>query len=377
MALLLSPAAAVVAGCLGATLAFLRTSAVLPDSAIREGDLKIGSSSPAQECTCIERWARRLAAMPWRFTRRLADIARAKPSSGELTRLRALPIALIVNSLLIFIFIGGALAVENNAKDSVAESPPIAEAGSEPAAEPPLKKDTERDEEKTYADLCPALPDPLVIGHGLGQAFRHDGGFKAGCGTPARQVRETGAWFSAGICDGQLRSVAITSSPTGRDAVLLYGAAARFAWRSALREELVSAEAAHPAEGDVFLVEILAGTYGFARTAPSGGWGSSKVHTCTEVTATGRPFAELYPPMLLQWRNLLERRASWSWPLREGPTGAALVFAAYPSGTVTARGTCPSDFYCYMYVGGARWSGEGTAYVSLDELSPYMPPSDP
>lgn len=376
MTLFLSVAITVIVAFLVTTLAFLRTFAVVADSAIREDDLEIDGLSVAQECSCVARWARRLTTLPGRLGKYLAKAARATPPIGELTRLRALPVGLIASSVLVFAVIGSALGAEG-AMEGPGKGPPSV------ATEPDstvsvtsgggVEEEGVEEGEETYADLCSELPNPLDIGHGIGPLFRYDGAFKAGCGTKARRVRETGAWFAAGICAGQLRSVAVS---TQDDKALLYGEGAWFAWQAAQHGELASAEVEHPAGGDVYAVETTAGTYGFARTASGSGSGSGKLHDCREVTGTARPFAKLPPPMLRLWRDLVEWRAAWSWPLHEDTTGGAIAFVAYPSGALTARGACVGDFSCYLEVDGDRWPGDETAYVSLGELAPYMPPPD-
>ena len=78
------------------------------------------------------------------------------------------------------------------------------------AVEPPL----------TYASLCPSRPDPLSIGHGLGELFRRDGAVQAGCGGPALQLAAGGPWVAAGVCAGNLRSVGV--SAPGRPPALIY-----------------------------------------------------------------------------------------------------------------------------------------------------------
>jgi hypothetical protein len=375
LAFLLPPPLVVLAGMLGSGAASLRCLAVVGDSADKEGRLELGSVSPAEECSCIKRWARRVATLPGRSAQYLARVATAPAPAGKLTRLRALPVALPIASLAVFLAIGTAIGAEKIVEKP--GEPPVADAasGPPPAPGPPVGNpfSDSVDEVPTYAQSCPELPDPAAIGHEMGELFRYDGAFKAGCGTEARQVAGTGVWFAAGVCAGQLRSVAVARDG---EAALLYGAAARFAWRAALGGELVGAEAAYPAGADVFVVTTSSGSYGFVRKASSDGSGG-RVRDCTDVTGTARPFAELPPPMMLHWRNLVERRAAWSWPLREDAAGDALVFDAYPGGAVTARGACASELSCYLDVDGIRWPGDETAYVSLDELAPYMPPPAP
>lgn len=364
-------AIATAAALAGSIAASARVAAAVGDSAVKEGDLEIEGVSAAQECSWIELWAQRLAALPWRLTAYVARLARAKPAAGKVSRLRAYPVAWAASCALVFTGTSAALAFEE-LTDGPDGSPPRATKPETPPGAPGRDEDPPA-EERTYEEACPELPDPLDIGHGLGALFRHDGGFKAGCGTEPEQVPGTGVWVSAGMCAGQLRSVAV--APPHGEAVLLYGPGARFAWQAALSGDLVSAEAASPAGGDVYVVEVGAGSYGFARRPPVGRSGGGPVRDCTDVTGTGRGFVELLPPMLALWGNLVEWRAGWSWPRQADRD--ALVFDAHPDGAEVAQGACASDLFCQLETPEETWDWDEPAYVSLDELAPYMPPELP
>jgi hypothetical protein len=218
------------------------------------------------------------------------------------------------------------------------------------------------------------MPDPFEIGHGLGSLFWVDGAFKAGCGTEAEEVSATGAWIARGICEGQLRSLAVFGNDGEKG--ILYGAAARFALDAAADGELVSAEAAEPEGGDVFVVTTLEGAYGFSRRPAEGGDGASEAQACTDVTGTDRPLAELPPAMLLHWKNLLDDRAAWSWPVIDGTDDRALVFTASGSEEVVATGSCSSLWSCSLASDGPVSTIEGRSWVTLDDLSLYMPPEE-
>lgn len=225
----------------------------------------------------------------------------------------------------------------------------------------------------TYEESCPELPDPALIGHGLGELFERDGAPKAGCGSMPVEVPRTGAWAAAGICEGELRSVAVA----GREgsAVMLYGLPAEFAWEEARAGNLVGAEAAYPAAGDVDLVETLRGTYGFARSSRSIRPGKEELRWCGEASGLARPFVQLPPPLLFLWLELLEHRAAWSWPVADSTdSDGSVAFAGYPGEELIAIGGCETDTDCHLLVDGKRWPNEGTAYVSVPELQPYMPP---
>lgn len=374
LTLILPPWVAVAVGLLGTGLVAIRGLAVIGDSANRESDLEIGNLSPADECPHIEVWARRIAALPGRLPARLGSTVNDVPAPGKIRGARLATLALTVGAVLAYAGIASALLYKEarsperepahpHVSDKAPSVEPAGRAGGEvltPLSDP------------TYENECPELPDPLKIGHGLGDLFRFDGAFKAGCGTEPQQVLETSAWFSRGICAGRLRSVAVAG--LDGEKAILYGAAATFALHAARTGELVSAEGASPAGGDVYVIETLTGSFGFARQAATSEAESGRVRDCRDVTGTARPFVELPPPMLLLWRNLLERRSAWSWPIPDGVGVGALTFVAHSE--ETAAGACVSDFSCYLEVDGVRWPGKGTAYVSLAEL-PYMPPPAP
>jgi hypothetical protein len=374
LALALAPWIAVLAGLLGTGFAGLRAFSMIGDTANREADLEIGNLSPADECPHIGIWGRRISALPGSAPERLGSAVDDVPAPGKIRGARLITLALAAGALLAYA--GTAVGLVYKEVRSPHRDQGSKYANHDSGEEPSDHKgdgDLSPLPLPTYEDECPDLADPLAIGHGLGRLFRIDGAFKAGCGTEAEQVLGTGAWFSRGICTGRLRSFAVTDSRG--DGAILYGAAARFALRAAQRGELVSAEEAAPAGGDVYVVETLSGSYGFARQAATSGSSGEEVRDCTEVTGTDRPFAELDPPMLLHWRDLVQLRAAWSWPVREDIPGDSLAFASYPDGEIVAHGGCTSEFSCYLEVDGDIWPGNETSYVSLDEFKPYIPPS--
>jgi hypothetical protein len=370
LALILPPWIAVALGLLGAGFIALRGLAVIGDSANKESDLKIGNLSPADECPHIEVWARRIAALPGQLPARLGSTVNDVPAPGKIRGARLATLALTAGAVLAYVVTASALLYkEARPPEREPAHPHVADKA--PGVEPANRGGDEvlpTPSDRTYENECPELPDPLEIGHELGGLFRFDGAFKAGCGTEPQQVLETDAWFSRGICAGRLRSVAIAG--LNGEKAILYGAAATFALHAARTGELVSAEGASPAGGDVYVVETLTGSFGFARQAATSEAQGGLVRDCRDVTGTARPFAELPPPMLLLWRNLLERHGAWSWPIPDGAEVGALTFVAHSE--EIAAGACVSDFSCYLEVDGIRWPGDETAYVSLAEL-PHMP----
>lgn len=226
-----------------------------------------------------------------------------------------------------------------------------------------------------YADLCPALPDPLEISHGLGPLFRRDGAVEAGCGGPAENVAGNGdVWFSLGMCEGTLRSLAVSATATGGEPVLLYGEPAQFAWEAARTGELRSAEVAKPGSGDLDIVTTVDGSYVFARSSPSLRARSKKAKECAEIDEVARPFVMLPPPLAGLWfQDVIE--SGWTWPLSKADEPEKFVFFDEDLGVLEASGGCRGYGSCYFDPEEAprRWS-TGAAAVSLAGLSEFMPP---
>jgi hypothetical protein len=221
----------------------------------------------------------------------------------------------------------------------------------------------------TYAELCPHLPDPRKIGHGLGQLFEEDDAIKAGCGTSAFQVPETTTWVAAGLCVGELRSVAV-SSPN-LPPVITYGQASEFIWAEAQAGELVAVEAASPGDGDVVLVETRRGTYGFARSKRSAVSGNPRARSCNRVGGVAEPFARIPPPLLVLWAELIHDDATWYWPTydQDGETESV----AFISTEGVDQGECSTDDLCSLDVSGTERTREGGEFTKLAALSEYMP----
>ncbi len=226
----------------------------------------------------------------------------------------------------------------------------------------------------TYAELCSSLPNPIAIGHGLGELFVRDGAVKAGCATQPFRVADTGIWVSAGVCLGEPRSVAVSSSRADRPAAILYGEASEFVHGAALDGTLAGVEAAEPGSGDVVLVETLEGTYGFARSTRSATPGNANATRCNEVGGTAEPFAKLPPPLVLIWRDLVRDSATWFWPTPDsGEHGESVSFIS--TGEVVTS-VCLSAKHCAL--DGERESSayDGRAFVTLPELEQFMPPEE-
>lgn len=341
-----------------------------------EKPLGLSGRSPAEECGRVRSLAETVAGvLRLRPARRFVELANLKVEPGEIGVLQTLILSVI--PIAFFAYASLALAivvteVTDLPHRSGGDPAPRVERQPTPPVIPQAAEGSDDGESApSYAESCPEIPDPLEIGHHLGALFQRDGAPKAGCGGWAIEVPGTGAWVAAGNCEEELRSVAVYAP--GHDAVLLYGEPARFAWSAALNDELVAVEAAEPEGGDVYLVETLDGTSGFARPSPSLEPGREEIELCSEATGTARPFAHLPPALAFLWLELIRDRSAWYWPENDLSDGRSPIAFVTPGGETVARGGCDSTG-CHLDVDGEQWPGGETAFVSLNEFMPYMPP---
>jgi hypothetical protein len=221
---------------------------------------------------------------------------------------------------------------------------------------------------RTYAEHCPALPDPLLIGHGIGPLFRHDGAVEAGCGARAHVVAaDASVWVSEGMCGSELRSLGV-ASPAG--AVLVYGQAASLAKRFADARVLRFAERAMLAGGEIVVLGTSEGSYVFARATLSLRPGRGPAVSCDRVTDVARPFAILPPPLAALWLQRV-RRHGWSWPVHFARAAPRTFAFVDPSGATVAHGRCARAYACALWDDAERATSSGSPAVTLAQLAPY------
>jgi hypothetical protein len=219
---------------------------------------------------------------------------------------------------------------------------------------------------RTYAQLCPQHPDPLAIGHWLGELFEHEGAVQAGCGQPATaSPGSPGVWVASGLCENSLRSVAIDAP--AHPPTLLYGTPARFAMRQALAGALLYVEAAKIAGGDVDLVVTQAGTYVYARPTPDLSPPRSSARRCSEVGGVPRPFTRLTPAASDAWLSAISR-LGWLWPLADSAQGQGYAFLAADRDTVLAQSRCESEEACQLSIDGESLPVTGLTDLTLADL---------
>lgn len=366
-------------GACATAVAFLKGISSAGRSAEAEVDRDLSKGSAAEKCWRVQRWANWVAAarlVPG--TRCFYRLAHYAVPAGQVGPLHAAALTAVGLCFLAYVSLGLA-SIGTEIADG-GDHPPAGKHGDSAnlteTVVPVPDSDPPPNWFPTYAESCPQLPDPLKIGHGLGELFERDGAAKAGCGDHPRPVKGTGAWVAPGRCTRlhEMRSVAV-SSPGGTP-VILYAAAARFAWATALDGGLIGAEVARPAGGEIDIIETLNGNYAFARQSPSLVQGSENIKWCWEATGVARPFERLAPVLAWLWLELIRERMSWSWPVgnRQGE-GDPISFVDLTAQPI-ASGGCETETICHLDVDNEIWHGESTAYVSLSEFIPYMP-ADP
>lgn len=262
------------------------------------------------------------------------------------------------------------IAVEPDIGQHAGASPePVDSAIDKAIAQPSDNDETATPPPPSYAELCPYLPDPLDVGAGLGELFRHDGAVYAGCGGPALQVAVS-TWTAAGLCGGNLRSVGVVGE--GREPVLLYGAPAQFAREAGREGTLLYAEAGKPPGGEVDVVATEQGTYFFVRSSPRLRQRNEGPRRCTEVEAVPDAFTRLPPPLTELWLEHLRERTEWLWPAA-GSAPGTFSFSPYPGAEPVASAECASDLACHFESAAGRRTLEGVASASLAEFEPYYP----
>lgn len=210
----------------------------------------------------------------------------------------------------------------------------------------------------TYEQLCPHLPDPLRIGHGLGELFAHDGAVQAGCGTSPLPIGgQNAGWMSIGYCGRSIRSAAVVAS--GRP-VLLYGEPARAVIRDA--EEVTRVEATGVAGGDVVLVSMAAGTNAYVRAIPSAAPGTGNARRCGEVNEVADPYIRLPPAMTDLWAQAIHLHG-WLWPVAVNSDTWIFIRA----GAQVASGACDASS-CSLTSRDRILRSGGTRFVSLADL---------
>jgi hypothetical protein len=170
------------------------------------------------------------------------------------------------------------------------------------------------------------------------------------------------------MCGAEMRSLAVAAS--GRSPVLLYGDAAAFAWEAAAAGELLHAERAVPARGDLSLVTTTAGTHVFVRASPSVAPRRGQAKHCSEIDETARPFTVLLPALAHLWYQHVIRYG-WVWPV-PGDDAAERGFVDPRSGRAVATGRCEAG--CELESERHEtWTLHGAAFVELDSLRGLMP----
>jgi len=371
LAVLLPPLMAASIGAVGSLLlvgeGVLAAARTADEEAAKEHQPEMAS----EECWCLGRVAAVVATFPVpSLSAWFKNLAEYKVRAGQIGLIQFVTLCLVAAAFMGYSTMAIALGVRSLA----------------PSSGPGKRKNSagapEQEEvvvaltpKPTYADDCPRHPDPLSIGHGLGKLFRRDGAVKAGCGSPALRVKQSGAWVAPGICNGQLWSLAI-SGPEGEPG-LLYGEASEFAWAEARRGTLVGVETAGPSGGDVDFIRTMTGVYSFTRPRQWRVQGNEDASSCGEVGGEPERFTELKPPLVLYWGNLMDSTSEWIWPEQDnGGASGSVAFVGFLSGETVAFSNCKATGSCVMNVDGDAASVTGTAFTRIQDVATFMPPEE-
>lgn len=354
---------------------------VAADTVIEEELLKIpGGSAHVAQWPGVRRWRKRLGtAERYRVATTLRDLWGPKVPMGQVSVYLATVVAVMFCISGAYAGLAAAEAITHFAlhvqPDSVREAPPLGRSGgsneewSEPEVAPRPEADQGPPPPPTYAELCEELPDPQDVGAGLGDLFERDGAVVAGCGQEAESVGSS-TFMAAGLCEGELRSLAVGSP--GREAVLLYGDAARFAREAGDMGMLRYAEVVSRQSGEVDVVGAVQGSYAFVRSSPALSISSPATH-CTDVKEIDGAFAQLPPPLARLWGDHV-REHGWSWPEEDPDEGASEFVFREPLGNeVVAEGSCESDSACLLDGLSGPRRLESPQTIALAELGPHMP----
>lgn len=224
---------------------------------------------------------------------------------------------------------------------------------------------------RTYAQLCPSLPDPLAIQHGLGHLFRHHGAVQAGCGEQAMQVDESsGVWVAPGMCGNELRSLAVVSP--GRPPVLIYGGAARLVSNHARARDLRYVEWTKvDGGGEVAVVGTSAGSFVLTQRESATSGRSHAAESCGEVEVMAKKSTVLTPTMSDAWRQFVTRHG-WVWPDQQA--GQELIMRE-GGGVVVAVAACRPSGACFVDGESGYVESSEIAHLTLGDLEPFMPNS--
>jgi len=354
-----------------ATLFLLFKSAALSGPLSEEEERRdLLKQTAAEECGLIGKWAKnasRVRKIPGFGL--IPEAAHQRAPEEHISALRTVSMMVLFCACASYFLTGVALGITSVAPLPSLTLPSVP--GVPPVGIESTEGDGRTDPPPTYAELCEEIRDPLSIGHQLGPLFRRDGAIKAGCATEPFRIAGTGTWVSAGDCEGELRSLAV--SAPGYEPAIIYGTPARFALAAAHAGKLVGLEVAKPNDGDVYLVVTRDGTFAFTRPTRSLEKGSDNPQSCSEVGGRARPFARLEPVMVNLWSELMQLREEWVWPKLRSEESQSLAFTDRFDASRVAEGSCDGSEQCWIESGEGVWSQEGSGFVSLIEISTYMP----
>jgi len=235
---------------------------------------------------------------------------------------------------------------------------------------------------KTAAD-CPGGRKlnrglPRDVASSFGKVFKREGAVQAGCRQPAVKVHGQRTWVAQGLCQGQLRSVAVVTRKPG-GVGLLYQQAGSFAWQKASEGSLISAsDRIDTMYGDLYIVTTTNGTYLVIRAQKNYGGRRtpSNPKKCEDVSDKNFPYTIVPPGMLPLWMEVMNY-LGWTWPVSsEGESRSGQRFSLVSS-TLTERVAdieCSSDQECELEFQGRKIKSSDFRPFNLTWFEAMVPP---
>lgn len=261
-----------------------------------------------------------------------------------------------------------------------------AEAGNVDPPTPNPEPGTDGGEENGDGEGCqegesPGEPAPRTRARALyalwygDERVEGEGSAVAGCPQPAEQ--EPGrpqVWVVRGVCEGRLEGLGVAAE---QGASMLLQQAAEIAYQQVQEGILLSASArVARAEGDLYLLQTVRGTYALTRAHRSAGSTDDPagLEHCGEYSSENVPYSTIPPGLIGIWTQISSY--GWTWPVEDASASDGdrrFAFLAYPSGELVARAGCVDDLSCTGTFRGQELP-LGATTVSMGTIMALAPP---
>lgn len=222
--------------------------------------------------------------------------------------------------------------------------------------------------------LTPGEPAPRAQRRALYRQWLNGGvgSIVAGCARPARKLPND-SWFAVGMCDNEVRSLAIGSP--GEYGALLLWAPARFAFEKAEAGTLTNATSSQLiGEGEVYSLQTTAGTYLFMRDHLPDDESAlgREAQSCTDLEEGAVPFVILPPALSRLWSAQVKLERAWFWAILNEPgadDGERFIFRdPRPGVKREIVGYCRTDTDCELRVEGVVSASRGSGAIDVESI---------